>query len=528
MDMFTNEDNSLYDQSVRKSKNDRHYHIFAIIIMVGIKLLIPFLVNSDFGFQRDELLYMALGNHLSWGYMAVPPFIAVIAWITKMIFGYGIYSVRFFPAISGALSLWLTTLIAKEMGGKSFARILAGVGYLFALAYLRMNLLFQPVTFNTFFFVLGAYLFIRILKNNTPKYWIWLGITIGIGLLNKYTMLLFGFGITVGLLLTSYRTFFISKWSWISALVAIVIFLPNVIWQQTHQWPFFQQMQALDKYQFVHVHASSFILLQFLQTLFVTPIWIAGLFFLFSKRGKKFRPLGWAYLSILLVLLIAHGKAYYLAAAYPMLIAAGSVMIEQVIEKKSWYFLQKASIGGIILATLIFVPVGIPVFSVPTMIRYFKFGSKYLGMKPALRWETGNYHSLPQDYADMLGWKKLTALTADIYHSLPAKEQKDCTIFANNYGEASAINYYGSRYQLPKAISSSSSFWLWGYHGSSGRVLIIIGSNKKDNSMFYADVHKAGELDDPHSRENGVPIFIARHPKQSMSQLWKILKKDQY
>jgi hypothetical protein len=526
--MIKNEETELPHPLIRKSENHRNYYIFAILVMTGIKLLIPYLVSPDFGFQRDELLYMALGNHLSWGYMAVPPFIAVIAKITHLLFGYGIHSIRFFPALSGALSLWITTLIAKEMGGRSFARILAGVGYLFALAYLRMNLLFQPVTFNTFFFVLGAYLFIKILKTNEPKYWLWLGISIGIGLLNKYTMLLFGFGITVGLLLTGYRTLFRSKWPWLSASISMVIFLPNLIWQQTHQWPFFQQMQVLDKYQFVHVHALSFIILQFLQTLFITPIWIAGLYFLFSKHGKTYRPIGWTYLSILLILLIEHGKAYYLAASYPMLIAAGSVMIEQVIERKSWYFLKKASIGGIVIATLIFIPVGIPVFSVPTMIRYFKFGSKYLGMKPALKWETGRYHTLPQDYADMLGWKKLTALTAKVYHSLPPSDQKECAIFANNYGEASAINYYGPMYKIPEAISSSSSYWLWGYHGYSGRVLIIIGSNKKDNSVFYADVYKAGKLHDPLARENGVPIFVAKQPKQSMAQLWKILKKDQY
>ncbi|HKJ45100.1 MAG TPA: glycosyltransferase family 39 protein [Balneolales bacterium] len=430
-----------------------------ILLMVLMKLLIPLFINHDFGFQRDELLYMAQGNHLSWGFIAVPPFTAFIAKVTKILFGYGLYSTRFFPALSGAFSLWLTTLIAKEMGGNSFARILSGVSYLFALAYIRMNLLFQPVTFNVFFFVLGAYLFIRVLKTNEPKYWIWLGITIGIGLLNKYTMLLFGFGITAGLLLTGYRTYFLTKWSWISAAIAIILFLPNLIWQQLHQWPFFQQMQILNQYQFVHVHTLSFLIMQVLQTLFVTPVWIIGLCFLFTKQGKKYRPIGWAYLTILMVLLIEQGKAYYLAASYPMLIAAGSVMIEQFIDRKSWVFLKKLSIGLIISCTLIYIPVGIPVFSVPGMIRYFKFGSKYLYMKSALRWETGKYHSLPQDYADMLGWEKMASITADIYHSLPKSEQKECAVFANNYGEASAINYYSSYFHIPQAISSNSSYW---------------------------------------------------------------------
>lgn len=513
---------------VHNKEKNRDITIVIILALAGIKLLIPFLVNLDFGFQRDELLYMALGNHMAWGYMAVPPFIAFIAKVTKVLFGYGIYSIRFFPALSGALSLWLTTLIAKEMGGKSFSQILSGVGYLFGLAYLRMNLLFQPVTFNLFFLVLSAYLFIRILKTNEPKYWIGLGVTLGIGLLNKYTMLLFGFGITVGLLFTGYRTLFRSKWPWISAFIAIIIWLPNLIWQQSHGWPFFHQMQLLDKYQFVHVNPTGFLIAQLLMNFLATPIWIAGLFFLFSKHGKAFRPIGWAYLSALAVLLITHGKSYYLAASYPMLIAAGSVMIEQIIEKKSWVFLKPLSISLIVIGSLIYVPTGIPIFSLPTMVQYFKFGSEYFGLKPALRWEGGHYHALPQDYADMLGWQEMAATTAEIYHSLPREEQKNCSIFANNYGEAGAIDYYAKRYHIPMAISSNSSYWLWGYHGESGKVLIIIGSNKKDNSYFYKDVQEKALFQFPYARESGTAIFLAKEPKQTMAQLWKELKQYRY
>ncbi len=509
---------------VQKTEKNQNIVIGIILALAAIKLLIPFMVSHDFGFQRDELLYMALGNHLAWGYMAVPPFIAFIAKITNILFGYGIHSLRFFPALSGALSLWITTLIAKEMGGKSFAQILAGFGYLFGLAYLRMNLLFQPVTFNLFFLVLSAYLFIRILKTNEPKYWIGLGIALGIGLLNKYTMLLFGFGITVGLLFTNYRTLFRSKWPWISALIAMVIWLPNLIWQQSHGWPFFHQMQILDKYQFVHVNPSGFLVAQLIMNFLATPIWLAGLIFLFSKRGKTFRPIAWAYLTALVVLLITHGKSYYLAASYPMLIAAGSVLIELFIEKKSWAFLKPLSIGVLVFGSLFYVPAGIPVFSLPTMVQYFKYGSEHLGLKPALRWETGRYHALPQDYADMLGWQEMAAETAKIYHSLSKEEQKNCSIFANNYGEAGAINYYAKRYDMPRAISSSSNFWLWGYHGESGKVMIIIGSNLKDNSYFYKDVQKKDVFNYPYARESGTAIFLAKGPKYTMAQVWEDLK----
>ena len=164
-----------------------------------------------------------MADHLAWGYLEVPPFIAVIAWITQNILGTGIFAVHFFPALSGAIVLYLTAQMAWEMGGGAFAQILAGISFLFSIVYLRINILFQPVTFDLLFFVLSAYLFIRLLKENKSVDWIWLGITVGLGLLNKYTMLLFGFGMTVGLLLTPYRRMFKNKWLWISALIALLV-----------------------------------------------------------------------------------------------------------------------------------------------------------------------------------------------------------------------------------------------------------------------------------------------------------------
>ncbi|NIV92593.1 hypothetical protein GWN42_07245, partial [candidate division KSB1 bacterium] len=440
-----------------------------LVYLATVKLLVPFITSSDFGLHRDEFLYMAMGEHLSWGYLEVPPGIAVIAKTSGWLFGKSLAGVRFIPALTGAFTLILTGLIARELSGGRFAQILSALAYLFSLVYLRMNLLFQPVTFDLFCFVLGIYLFTRILKTDKPGYWLLLGAVTGLGLLNKYTMLLFGFGLAVGLLLTPYRRYFRSKWLWISTAVALIIWLPNLIWQHTHGWPFFEHMRVLSERQLANVEPVTFLLVQVLMNLYAAPIWLIGLYFcLISDDGKRYRPIGWMYVAILVALLFLAGKVYYLAPAYPMLFAAGAVAIEKHIRRTMRTWLKPVITGLLVLGSATLIPVGVPLLSVESMIRYFEFGAKYMGLKEALRWETGKFHKLPQDYADMLGWQELVAAVAKTYDSLPPEKREQCAIFASNYGEAGAVDYYHKRYNIPKSISHSGSYWLWGYRDYSG------------------------------------------------------------
>ena len=500
-----------------------------LVYLASVKLIVPFITSSDFGFHRDELLYVAMGDHLGWGYLEVPPAVAVIAKISRWLLGESLLSIRFFPALTGALTLLLTGLIVRQLGGGRFAQMLAAVAYLFSLIYLRINLLFQPVTFDLFFFVLAVYLFIRILKKDDPKTWLLLGLVVGFGLLNKYTMLLFGFGVTVGLLATPYRHHFRNKWLWISALIALAIWSPNLAWQHSQSWPFFEHMRLLSERQLANVEPTTFLLVQMLMNLYATPIWLIGLYFcLFSRDGKDYRPIGWVYLSILVVLLLLSGKVYYLAPAYPMLFAAGSVAIEKYIRRTARKWLRPAIITLVVVGSSTMIPIGVPLFPLDTMIRYFEFGAKYMGMAEALRWETGEFHELPQDYADMLGWEEMTAAVAEAYHSLPPEEKEKCAIFADNYGEAGAIDYYGKRFGLPKSISKGSSYWLWGYRDYTGEVLITLGSDEEDVASFYDDVKPGGVFNYPHARESGEPIYIGRGAKISLEELWKILEQYRY
>jgi hypothetical protein len=333
----------------------------------------------------------------------------------------------------------------------------------------------------------------------------------------------------VGLLATPYRRIFLSRWIWISAGIALVIWSPNLYWQAVNDWPFLEHMRVLSERQLSNVQPHIFILVQLLMNLHALPVWIAGyLAFQFSKKRVKYRPIAYLYTSSLLILLLLNGKVYYLAAAYPMLFAAGGVVLEKYFSTYGRKWLRSAIIVFILYQGIVYVPVGLPVLSVPDMISYFKFSSKYMGTGEALRWETGELHALPQDYADMLGWQNMVEKIAETHYSLPDHEKMSCAIFAANYGEAGAIDYYGDIYGLPRCISKGSSYWLWGPRDYDGQVLIVIGFYKEDIETFYQDIQTAGTFRYPNARESGLPVLILREPLYTMPELWQILKKYRF
>ncbi|MFC1530322.1 glycosyltransferase family 39 protein [Gemmatimonadota bacterium] len=500
-----------------------------LVYLASIKLLIPLVTSSDFGFHRDEFLYLAMGEHLSWGYLEVPPLTAIFAKIVSSLLGGSLVAVRLFPSIIGGLTLILTGLITRELGGGRFAQVLAGVSYLCSVVYLRINLLFQPVSFDLFCFVLGVYLLIRILKRSEPRLWIMLGVVTGLGLLNKYSMLLFAFGAVVGLLLSSRRHLLKSGWPWLAAAIALLVVLPNLIWQSAQGWPFLEHMRVLSESQLAHVEPAGFILTQLLMYLFAGPVWLIGLYFyLKAGEGREFRAIGWMYVSLFLVLLFLSGKAYYLAPAYPMLFAGGALTIERYVHRTARTWMKPALLGFIVLGGVIVLPVGIPFLSQESAIRYFDFASRNMGMEEALRWETGDIHVLPQDYADMLGWEELAATVAENYAALTADERERCTVFAANYGAAGTLQYYADRYGLPSVISQSGSNWLWGYGDSSGEILITVGFEREYLERIYDTVAPGIPFTHPHARESGIPIYLVRDPIESLADIWTHLKAYRY
>ena len=502
----------------------------AVLAYVSIiPLLLHSLIHPEFGFQRDEFLYIAMADHLDWGFLEVPPGIAVIAMISKFLFGVSYFSFHVFPALAGCLMVFMTGWMTRAMGGNRFAQILSAVCVMISPSYLRSSLLLQPVVFEQLYVTLLAFAVIKLLKSQNPRWWLAIGLISGIGLMNKYSMLLFGLGLVIGILVTRNRKMFLTRWPWLGAGIAFLNFLPNILWQYGYQWPIFDHLKKLSETQLVHVSPLGFLEGQLWMNPFTSVVWLTGIFFfLFAKRGRMFRATGWIFVTALAVLLIFSGKDYYLLPAYPMLLAGGSVLIAgwAWIEKRKW--LQTVVVIIMAAVHTRFIPYGIPIYSVNKMQEYCLYMAEHRGLDGPLRWETGKMHKLPQDYADMLGWEGIARTTSKVYHSLPDSEKTDCAVIGSNYGLAGAIDYYSKKYDMPKSISPNGSYFIWGPRSYSGKSAVLVGVDTSVASKFFNTVEPAEWATDPYAREDSVLICIVRHPRTTLAKVWSKLSVYRY
>src|ERR1700720_4518662 len=305
--------------------------------------VVHFLFNGGYGYFRDELYYAACGQHLAWGYVDHAPLIAVIARLSRMMFGDSLRALRFFPALSAGAKILVAGWIVRELGGRRYAQVLAGTAMLFCPIYLTMDNFLSMNAFEPVLWMLCVAIALRIIRTGQQRLWVLFGLVAGIGILNKHSTLLFGFGFFLALLVTRQRRLLQSVWIWAGALLAFAMFLPNLLWEIKNSWPTPEVLRNVDQYKNAHVSWLGFICQQALLIHpLATPICLAGLwYFLWSRKGREYRFLGWTYLFILLQLLIFRGRIYYLAPAYPMLFAAGAVAIESWVE--NWV---QASLGA--------------------------------------------------------------------------------------------------------------------------------------------------------------------------------------
>lgn len=495
----------------------RKHWVILLLAIAGMVIHL-LLVDPAWQLQRDEYLYLAQGDHLAWGYLAVPPTIGFLGFICKLLGG-GVFIVRFFPALFGALTLFLTGKIVMELGGKLFAQFLACLAYL-ASGYLRLNLLFQPNSLEVLYFTLCAYFLIRYIHTSLSKYIIYTGIFVGLGMLNKYSILLFPIGAAVGMLLTPYRKLFGNKKLYIALAAAVIISLPNLLWQYFHHFPVVHHLETLAGYQLKYNSASGFLKEQIINCFPCLIVWIAGLiYYLFSRTGKPYRWIAWIYLTVIVILMALHGKGYYAMGAYPMLMAGGGVWIEQLCRKNIWkWSLRPALVTLIIVLFIPAVPLLVPVYGPQKMARYCaKF--KAFGV---LRWEDGKEYSLPQDYADMLGWKEMAAKAGAAYNSLDSAAKRQTIIFCDNYGEAGAVEYYGKQYHLPTVQGKEASFLQWTPANDHFVNLVVVTNDTddihkpliKDN---FSSVAEVGSITNPYAREQGTVILLCKGANQAIN-----------
>jgi hypothetical protein len=366
---------------------------------------------------------------------------------------------------------------------------------------------------------------IRIAKGGAPALGVLFGVVAGLGLENKHTMLVFGFAVVIGLFISDQRRLLHSKWIWIGGVVALALFLPNLIWEARHGWPQIQVVRAGQEYKNYPVGPLRFFLEQilFLQPVQL-PVWVAGLVWFFgAPEGKRFRFFGWAYLIVMAIFMLLHGKTYYPLPIYPILIGAGGVALERFLfaaQRRRWIAWAYCTV--IVIAGVVSLPFGIPLLPVDTFVRY----SQILPYSRTVKMERDATVELPQLYADMFGWDHMAAKVANIYYMLPEAEQQNCAILAGNYGEAGAIDYYGPALGLPKAISGHNNYYLWGPRDYSGSCVILFGENADRYANLFGEARLVATITDHYAMpsERGVHVYICRKPSVPLAILWPNFK----
>jgi hypothetical protein len=510
-------------------------------VFAFLKLILHFAFNSNYGYFRDELYFIACGEHLAFGYPDHAPLVALMAKTSRVLFGDSLFWLRFFPALAGAFKVFLTAVLVKEFGGKRFAAFLSCLCVLCAPIYLAIDDLFSMNPFESVFWMLCVYFAVRALKNQSgespqeiPKpqttnqnpsvNWLFFGLFAGLGLMNKHSMLFFGFALVIGILLTNKRKVFLNKYFWLGGAIAFLIFLPNIIWQIQNNFATLELLQNVQKSgKNVVMSPFQFFVSQIMGMMPTAfPVWLAGIcFFLADKNGRRFRFLGICYLILLALMIYLKAKDYYLAPVYPMLFAGGAVFIEQLIEKfRALSFIKYALPVLIFIPAIFIAPVVLPILPIETLIKY----QNSIGFSPP-KSEVEHDSPLQQIFSDQLGWQEMVAQVADVYNNLPPEDRAKAGIYAGNYGQAGAIDFYGTKYGLPKAISPHQSYFLWGPREYTGEVLILLGASKEKAEQRCESVEEKAEVNFPYAESyEKYHIIVCRQTRKPLPEIWQSLK----
>ncbi len=482
----------------------------AILILIALATVVVHqILGNRYGIHRDELATLDDARHLAWGYVAYPPVTPFFGRISLALFGTSIRGFRFFANIALALVVVLAGLIARQMGGRRGAQLVAAVA---VVPYcLGAGQLMQYVAFDALAWVLAAYFVVRLLKSGDARWWVAIGASIGFGMLTKWTMGFFALGIAGAVLLTDARRYLKSKWLWIGVGLSILIFLPNLIWQAQNHFISLEMLQ--------HIHArdmrqgrTTYFLPQQLELAGLrTVLALAGLYYcLLSPVGRRFRMIGWMYLITLALFVVLHGRWYYMGPAYPMLYAAGAVWGEDWLATMSRG--RAMAVRAVVWVVLAFEIVVTSAFFLPLA----PLGSKW--------WQAAA--SVQGDHKEELGWPELVQEVARIRDSLTPEQREHLAILGANYGEAGAIDLYGPQYGLPPAISGVNSFWVRGYGNPEPQTVIILGLEQDYLDRRFNNCRVAGHTPNPYNVQNEETgdhpdIFVCGPPKAGWPEFWK-------
>lgn len=482
---------------------------WGLLTITSAVVLLHLLTNGRYGFHRDELQVLSDAHHLDWGFVAYPPFTPLMERIGLSLFGLSMVGLRLFSVVANATAIFFTGLMARELGGGRLAQVTAALVVALSPLPLFEGTEFQYTTFDYLWWVLIAYFVIRLLKTEDPRWWLPIGAVIGIGMQTKYTMAFYVAGIVGGVLLTRARRYLLSPWLWGGVALAVMIFLPNLIWQVKHGFISLHFLQHIHKRDVGEGRADGYWRDQFLicVNIAAAPLWIAGL--LGFLKSSRYRMLAWMYSIPLILFAAAKGRFYYVGAAYPMLLAMGAVMAEDWVRSMSRW--PRRAVEFTFFTLLIVCGAYISTLVIP------------LTSSGPLRTFALNHNN---DLREEIGWDELVKAVAGVRDSLPPNQRENFGIVVGNYGEQGAIEIFGPEYHLPPPISGTNSAWLRGYPQPPPGTLIVLGHSRDYVDRTFSSCRLAGHNGNAEGirneeSEDHPDIFVCGGPKLPWPEFWK-------
>jgi hypothetical protein len=479
------------------------------------------LANGHYGIFRDELYFIVCGDRPDWGYVDQPAIVPLLASWSHTIFGDFVLGFRLFPALVMAATVALTAEFAGALGGGRFAQWLAGTCVLLAPLFLIQGVFFSTDLFQPLTWLALGWILVRLEQTGNERWWLAFGAVAGFSLNTKYLVAFYLVALAIGLLATPQRRSLLRPWVYLGALLAGIMVLPNVLWQQSHGWPFLELGKAASNGKNIEMSPAVFFIQQIILTgPLATGIWLCGLWAgLFRPKLSVARTFPIAWLILFLVFDITHGKTYYPAAIYPTLLAFGALQIETWVGNT---IARGAVLAGVIILGCVAAPLTLPILPVETFIRY----QKAIGFTPSAgeRQELG---VLPQYYADMFGWQEMAEKIAAVYRSLPPGDRARAVFYGENYGEAAAIDVLGKPLGLPPAIAGHNNYFVWGPRGHDGSVVIKIGGNAQHYAELFRSTELVGRITTPYAMpyETDQPIYVLRGMKVPLADYWPNVKR---
>lgn len=487
----------------------------AVLLVQGIARFV-----SPYEFHRDELLYLAMGKHLRVFRMDFPPFIALAALLQQALFGRSLAALHVLPALAAAALAFVTVDSARRLGAGTRGQLLAAICFVLDPVFLRSGYLFQPVVFDQLWWTLGLWALLRRALDDEPRWWLAIGLALGMGLLTKFSVVFIGAGILLGVLASPLRRDLASRWPWLALILTVAIGLPSLTGQLLLDFPVLGQMEDLKRGQLARVTPVSFLQDQLFHgpAAFVALAGLAAL--VLQRQHRRLRAVGIAAGVTVMLLLVGRGKGYYAGPVYPVLFGAGAAWLDGQLTGGMLWWRRRALVAAGVLPLLLAplaIPFGLPVLEPPAMAR---FAARLGGM--GTETNRGERLALPQDYADMIGWQASVDTVARVVRELSPAERAQVVVVGENYGRAGALDWYGPARGVDVVVAPVGSYWFFGPGPRTGEVVVMMGGDSTELAQFFGDVRLAARHRDRWrvSEERDVPVFVLRQPRFTLQELW--------